>query len=178
MKEIWKDVEGYEGLYQASNLGRIKALRKERPFAHTIRVYPEVIMKPSTTKRGYYLVQFMKNGKARHYTLHRIIAKTFIPNPDNKLTVNHINANKLDNSVSNLEWCTYSENQLHACKLGLNKTMFKSEGNISNKKVINNSTGEIYDSIIASAKANNISPYRIYKMLSGETINTSNLSLL
>lgn len=108
-KEIWKDIEGYEGLYQVSNLGRVKSkLRKGR------------ILKPINTKK-YYSVILCKNSTTKEIYVHRLVAYAFIPNPQNKPFINHIDGNKQNNYVENLEWCTQSENCRHAYKIGLNK---------------------------------------------------------
>ena len=113
MEEIWKDVIGYEGLYQVSNLGRIKSLAK--------RGKPERIMKQTLNHKGYPNLSLCKNGKSSRRTTHREVAKAFIPNPDNLPQVNHIDGNKQNNNLENLEWCDNSYNQIHANKMGLNK---------------------------------------------------------
>ena len=103
--EIWKDVVGYEGLYEVSNLGRIR--RGER------------IKKPHIDHGGYLTVQLSKHSKMKCLKVHRIVALAFIQNPENKRTVNHIDGNKQNNCVENLEWATHSENISHANKTGL-----------------------------------------------------------
>lgn len=92
--EIWEDIKGYEGLYQASNLGRIKSKKK--------------ILKP--IKGEYYKVGLSKNGVLKTFYIHRIIAQTFIDNKNNLTHVNHIDENKYNNNVNNLEWCTNKYN--------------------------------------------------------------------
>lgn len=116
--EVWKDIPGYEGKYQASNLGRIKSLpkRKGKGIGY---VKDEEILKASVEKYGYARVVLHKDGVKKKYQVHRLVAKTFIPNPEQKGYVNHINCNKADNRVENLEWCTDSENMIHAFKNGL-----------------------------------------------------------
>lgn len=122
--EIWKDVPNYEGIYQASNLGRIKALiRKTR----TWQVHKEIILKHSFIDR-YLKASFHKDGVKKTRMIHRVIAETFIPNPNNFPCVNHINAIRNDNRVENLEWCTHSMNMKHAYKLG-NKNQKGSNNN-------------------------------------------------
>ena len=110
MKEIWKDVIGYEGFYQISNLGRCKRLYKHRN---------EKILKPIKTPHGYFNYSFCVNSKFKAMSIHRLVAIHFIPNPDNYPEVNHIDADKSNYSVDNLEWCTRSHNIKHAHTLGL-----------------------------------------------------------
>lgn len=104
MEEIWKDVKGYEGLYQISNLGKVKRLvsvkcKKERFLSIT-----------KDRKSGYCRVMLCKNNKTKRFLIHRLIAEHFIPNPENKPCIDHINGVKDDNRIENLRWCTYKEN--------------------------------------------------------------------
>lgn len=102
MKEIWKDVKGYEGLYQISNLGNVKSLK----YAGGNK--PKNL-KP-TLNGGYYGVFLCKDGTKKRFTVHRLVALAFVPRIKNKALVNHINEIKTDNRVENLEWCNHSEN--------------------------------------------------------------------
>lgn len=112
-KEEWKDIPGYLGYYQISNLGRVKSLErtivyppsKYYPNGRT-RVLKEKIMTPSIDKKGYQFVQLFINGKFRSKKVHRLVAESFLLNPNNFPQVNHKDENKLNNSVKNLEWCT------------------------------------------------------------------------
>lgn len=101
--EIWKAIPGYEGLYEVSNIGRVRSLTR----------YKKVI-KPIVTNSGYYQYQLWYKGACHTGLAHRLVAQAFIPNPDNKKVVNHIDENKLNNSVENLEWVTHVEN----CRYG------------------------------------------------------------
>lgn len=118
MEEIWKDIPGYEGLYQASSLGRIKSLSRnisvEAKNQHTKFVcdksLKEKILKLKKTKDGYYEIGLFKNNKCKYFRVHRLIAKTFLDNPFCLPIINHKNHNRLDNKVDNLEWCTVKYN--------------------------------------------------------------------
>lgn len=124
--EVWKPVIGYEGLYEVSNYGRVRRIfRYGRPYV--------TLCKPKITKDGYYESALVKEGKPKFIRTHRLVAKAFCQNPENKSEVNHIDGNKLNNFSGNLEWCTSSENQVHAYRLGLQKV---SGGAISNRKPV------------------------------------------
>ena len=103
MEEIWKDIEGYEGLYQVSNLGRVKSLYKK-----------EKILKLGAVSSGYFFVHLYKMRKLKVIRVHRLVALTFVPNTENKLEVNHKDGNKQNNRADNLEWATKSENVKHS----------------------------------------------------------------
>ena len=111
MEEIWKDIQGYEGLYQISNLGRVKSLG--RIITNKIRTYyrEDLILSPGKDKDGYFQVQLYKNGINKMRKVHRLVAETFILNPNNYPCINHKDENKQNNHVSNLEWCTVKYNQ-------------------------------------------------------------------
>lgn len=103
--EIWKPIKGYEGLYEVSNLGSVKSLaRKTTSGKHRVC---------HQTKCGYISVGLWKNGAKKQFLVHRLVADAFIPNPNNKPQVNHIDENKSNNRVDNLEWCTNLENHRH-----------------------------------------------------------------
>jgi hypothetical protein len=121
MKEIWKDVIGFEDSYQVSNLGNVKAKSKITWNGKCNCVRKEKPMRLNSKSAGYNMVNLKRNGKIKHCLVHRLVADAFIPNKNNKPTVNHIDGNKLNNIVSNLEWATRSEQNIHASKLGLKK---------------------------------------------------------
>ncbi len=119
MQEIWKDIPGYEKMYQASNLGNIRSLdRCVNGNKNKFRLYPGTIL--IQQNRGKYVgVSLCKNKKCKSLLVHRLIAQTFITNVENKSQVNHKDGNKQNNNVNNLEWVTPSENDKHAFKIGL-----------------------------------------------------------
>ena len=124
-EEIWKDIDGFEGYYQVSNMGRVKSV------ARTIFIRTNIVgkTKPLSIKdriislqkeRGkYFAASLWINGVGVRIRVHRLVAKAFIPNPKNKSEVNHIDGNKENNKSSNLEWATASENRTHAFRIGL-----------------------------------------------------------
>lgn len=111
MIEIWRDVVGYDGKYQVSNFGRVKSFR--------YKTVPPRILKAISNGTGYLRVCLCRNGKSKSAYVHRLVAEAFIPNPDGKPQINHINGIKTDNRAENLEWCTRSENTQHALRTGL-----------------------------------------------------------
>lgn len=107
MKEIFKDIKDYEGIYQISNLGRIKSLHNYRK---------NNILKPKI-KKGYYQIGLRKDNKRKWYSVHRLVAQTFLPNENNLPQVNHRDENKLNNNVNNLEWCSVSYNNCYGTRI-------------------------------------------------------------
>lgn len=111
MEEIWKTIDGYEGYYEISSLGRLRSCDRTIEQGRNILRLKGRLMKPhicSTT--GYYMTMLSKSGISKRFPLHRLIAKAFVPNPENKPLVDHINGNRTDNRIRNLRWCTNKEN--------------------------------------------------------------------
>lgn len=134
--EVWRNIDGYEGFYKVSNLGRVQSLN--RVVAHkdgAIHKYPSKIIRPYISK-GYHYVQLHTKGSYVHKIVHRLVAEAFIPNPMNLPQVNHKDGNKANNYTSNLEWCTASENEKHAYREGLKRKpywMSEKVGALSNR---------------------------------------------
>lgn len=110
MEEIWKDIDGYEGLYHVSNLGRIKSFRKW----NRSKSADERILNPTISNNGYEQITLYRSHADRHkFLVHRLVAQAFIPNPENLDAVNHKDENRLNNRSDNLEWCTVSYNNAY-----------------------------------------------------------------
>ena len=106
MQEIWKDIEGYEGLYEVSNLGRVRSLDRVVVYSNGRKcLYKGRILKPANNTVGYFFCVLCKNGQKKKKYIHRLVAEAFIPNPDNLPEVNHRDEVKTNNHVENLEWC-------------------------------------------------------------------------
>lgn len=115
MKEKWRDIEGYEGIYQVSNDGKIKSYdRYVGGKGGVKRIEKGIILKYGYDGAGYRKARLSKDGKCISYYVHRLVAKAFIENPNNYPQVNHIDSNKTNNNVKNLEWCTQQINQHHS----------------------------------------------------------------
>ena len=138
MVYIWKDIKGYEGLYQVSDSGKVKSLtRKNIRRDGVVRILKGKKINPKLSKHGYLFVTLSKNGKLKNMSIHRLVAVAFIDNSHNKMEVNHKDGNKLNNSVDNLEWMTRKENMLHAKK---NKLInYKGDSSPNRKLTVENS---------------------------------------
>ena len=111
-QEQWKPIQEFNGEYEVSNLGRVRSMK--RYYGVVGRIMPQTIQ-----RKGYYAVTFWMNNKAYCRKVHRLVIEAFTPNPDSLPCINHIDGNKLNNHVSNLEWCTYQANMQHAVRTGL-----------------------------------------------------------
>lgn len=121
MNERWKPVKGFEELYEVSDVGRVMALKKTINKGKCHRTWEEHFINFAIDGSGYFRTSLAKDGVNKTVKVHRLVAEAFIPNPSNLPEVNHIDGNKQNNCVENLEWCTRSENLKHAVKIGLKR---------------------------------------------------------
>jgi hypothetical protein len=149
--EIWKDINGYIGYYQISNYGRVKSLA--RP--HGYGIISEKIKQTHTSKRGYKRVPLSINAKSKTWFIHTLVANAFLIKTDPKHEVNHMDADKLNNRVDNLEWVSHARNVRHAADNNLLHSGRNGKHKRA-KKVQHKITGEIFSSIADAAKAYDI----------------------
>ena len=134
MEEIWKSIKGYEGLYEVSNLGRVRSVDHYVFFSDgRKRFHKGQILKPREVSGGYYDVILYKDGIGSHNKIHRLVAENFIENPDCLRDVNHKNENKKDNRIENLEWVTHSDNMLYGTRTNRWRNTMLENGHISDK---------------------------------------------
>ena len=149
MEEVWRPVVGYEGLYEVSSLGNVRSLpnnRHKEPLLLTQAVH----------WKGYLRVALRKKGERKYKRVHRLVAEAFIPNPENKPTVNHKDGQRSNNCLDNLEWATMSENKHHSIdKLGARPW----NENVRRVKCIE--TGEVYCSATYASKMTGVSVFMI-----------------
>ena len=166
--EEWKDIDGYVGLYQISNKGRVKSLHRLDRLGRPVQ---EKILKHGYNKDGYWQVMLSKNGKYKTFRVHRLVAKAFISNPDNLPEVNHIDENKENNNVENLEWCTreYNNNYGNRNKKDSEKKKINYLGtnNPRARKVKCVTTGEVFNTMKEACEKYNISNQNISKCCRG-----------
>lgn len=142
IRELWKDIDEFKGIYQISNRGRVKRLHRIVKINNKNNIYErelrEKILIPTEDKDGYLVIGLL--GKNRK--IHRLVAKAFIPNPFCFPQVNHKDGNKKNNNVENLEWCSNLYNQIHAFKIGLKKTKKYAKINCNDNRIV-----DIYNSL-------------------------------
>lgn len=144
--EFWKDIPNYEGLYKINTLGEVRSMERKiiDKGGKRQRTIRGGVKKQTLLSNGYYAVGLWKNNKQKLEFVHRLIAMAFIPNPENLPEINHIDGNKTNNNIENLEWCTQFQNMKHAFETGLIPTK---------KKVLCKETGIIFESASEAAKA-------------------------
>ena len=145
--EEWKDISEFEG-YEVSNFGNIRSI--DRTCGGRPGVIKGKLLKSFINRRGYLEVNLFENSKSTSKIIHRLVAKAFIPNLENKPQVNHIDGCKLNNRVDNLEWMSNSENQLHAYSLGLQPTR---AGEKNGRAILTNDTVTILKELYNSGKS-------------------------
>lgn len=155
MKEVWKDVSGYEGLYQVSNMGRVRSFPRNGS-----RTNQEIILRQHKNRKGYSVVCLSKLGMQKLCKVHRLVAMAFIPNIANLPQVNHKDENKQNNCVDNLEWCDVRYNNVY------NKRMQKIAQKIS-RKVKCLETNIVYNSIAEASRMTGISHSNIVYVCQG-----------
>lgn len=121
-EEEWRDIKGFEGLYQVSNLGNVRRMECDITYNNgTVHHYKEGIRKPNKDKDGYLYLNLWKDGKCKVGRIHKLVAETFIPNPNNYPVINHKDENKSNNRVENLEWCTIQYNAEYSLGKSVNQ---------------------------------------------------------
>ena len=165
--EQWRNITGYEGLYQVSNYGRVKRKYNNGKTK---------ILKPISTNNGYLRVSLSKNNVKNMCFVHRLVAQAFLDNPDNKLQVNHISGIKTDNRVENLEWCTAQENIQHAFNTGLNQIDTVLLGKSSSKPVRCITTNTVYNSTMDAERLLGINHSNITACCKGRQKSAGKLS--
>lgn len=171
--EQWVDIENYEGYYAVSNYGRIKSLQRLVPHGNDYQVINERILKLKIIKTGYVHIAMNKNGIRKTKAVHRLVARAFLSDWDKNLQVNHIDGDKTNNNVNNLEMCNSSENMKHAYRLGLEKSM-AGENNVC-AKLTNAQANEIRKlhssskiTLVKLASMYNVSPITIKRIITGK----------
>lgn len=166
--EIWKDIPGFSGWYQASNLGRIRSVpRIDKAGNLTRGKLFKIIIDP----RGYCRAASLDNGKKTNQLVHRLVALTFIPNPDNKPQVNHIDGIKSNNCVENLEWVTAKENIHHAMRMGVHRGKTREELKrclvpVASYDLKGNKLKE-FECVLDAARFYNVNPANISSIIHG-----------
>lgn len=162
MEEIWKDIKDYEGYYKISSYGRIKSLNRIVRNQNNSYIRNGKILALNKNKNNYYSVCLSKLGTKNQVYIHRLVAETFLKNPNNYKYVNHIDFNSYNNNIDNLEWCTQDYNVNYSYNSG---RMFSPPPQIQ-KQIIRND-GIKYSSLQKAAEDINVNPSMICNQLKG-----------
>lgn len=168
----WYPLKGYEGLYEITQCGMVRVIGNQKALNSVLGKNGSNVLSQQLTKFGYKKVLLSKDGLRKTYTVHRLVALTFIDNPFNKKTVNHIDGNKTNNNLSNLEWATQSENVLHSFnQLGKKSVWLGKKGALSHsaKSVICLQNGFVFDTVKDAAEFVRTIPSEMSKHLSGKS---------
>ena len=162
MQEIWKDIPGYEGYYQISNFGRVKRTECKVWNGYGWYLRRGNILKPRVINTGRECVRLSKDGISNRYFVHRLVMMAFVGEPQNKMQVNHLDGNPLNNRLDNLEWCDQSRNELHKI-YGLGHI----DGALINKprKVICNETSMVYLSLADACRKTGLKMHILFNRL-------------
>lgn len=169
--EEWKDIEGYEGLYQVSNLGRVRSLDHYASNGRTMILYRGKVLSQNLGTNGYYSVQLCKNNIPKRREIHRLVAETFLKRTSGKDIVNHKDEVKTNNHVDNLEWCTPTYNTNYGD--AISKRSERMKGRPNKKKWVKvrcNETGVYYESVKHAAEATGVHRSAISMVLNGKRV--------
>ena len=160
MREIWKPIRGYEGLYEVSNLGNVRGL--VRDWDNRTKAIRN--MRQHVSKTGYLSLRLCKDGKTKLCKVHRLVAEAFLENPSSFPFVNHLDGNKLNNNVSNLEWCSASRNIQHAYDTGLKKTRHVLQINKDGEII------QVWDNMSKASESSGVGIPHIYQCCAGQRL--------
>lgn len=183
MEEEWKEISGYEGLYEVSNYGRIKSLEKSYKICGKAIYHRNEIILKQKKSRNYKCVELNANGKSKYFQVHRLVAQAFIPNTHNKPYIDHIDGNPTNNNSSNLRWVTHKENMNNPItkerqrnkprKQGEEHPHYEGKSKCSKKVIkydLNNIELDMYDSVHQASRRNNISATHISAVCLGKRL--------
>ena len=162
-EEVYKSVPNYEGYYEISNYGQVRGVERIISTPHQQRKLKSMVLKQRINKYGYLIIDLSKSSVSKTFEVHRLVALTFLPQQEGRNCVNHMDADKLNNNVENLEWVTPRENVRHAINLNLYSIC---------KMVINECTGKLYHSISDASRNENLSYSKLKRVFKEDgTIN-------